>query len=159
MISTDSPTTPRHAMPPGSEDYPDELGTNVHAIYSRVTGGMQLPMPAIPGAHRAVEPGDTERLPRIEVIAHSAFDLGAQLYRLGAVTRFAHVDREQCKHCQLVGHVTTVHFVPNPDPEQAGARQFVPDACGCCAPKVLEELQAEAAGEVTVEVWHPKAVA
>lgn len=59
MITRDSPTTPRHAMPE-FEDYPDDHATNVHVVYARVTGGMQLPMPAIPGAHRAVEPGDAD---------------------------------------------------------------------------------------------------
>lgn len=103
----------------------------------------------------------TVPLPRIDVIGNAAVDVAAELYLLGAwVVALVRLDREQCVHCQQIGHGTVVRFYPSPAPGRRVARTSVPDACGHCAPGVLRELIDEAGGrEVHVEVWHPRAVA
>ncbi|WP_372673014.1 hypothetical protein [Amycolatopsis kentuckyensis] len=109
---------------------------------------------AIPGVEAVT-------LPRIDVIGNAAVDIAAELYALGAwVLALVRLDREQCTHCQQIGHGTVVRFYPNPAPGRRTARTSVPDACGHCAPGVLRELLDEAGGrDVHVEVWHPRAVA
>ncbi|RSN65454.1 hypothetical protein DMH01_03495 [Amycolatopsis sp. WAC 04182] len=167
MISSKCLTDPRHAMPAGSEDYPAEHPHNVHRVYARATetaavpGGMRLPTPSVHGMHRVIEPGDTMPLPRLESMANSSFELAAQLGAMGADCRFAKVERSLCVHCQMRGHYATVRLYPLPDPHQPNARQTVPNACACCAPGVLSELQSESSGRapIVVEVWHPKAEA
>jgi hypothetical protein len=154
MISTDSPTNPRHAMPPGSDDQHEH---HARAVLVRLNGRAPAPS-AFPSVHAKPIENQTMPMSRLDIIAQGSFILAVELYAIGAEIAFAPIDRGQCQHCQAGRHVTSVRFYPNPARGRSVARTSVPDACGCCAPKVLVELLDEAEGrDVHVEVWHPKA--